>query len=559
MADISSYLQAILDAVYGEQVRGSIHDAIEIINEAMEVSIDAGTAVSSSSSSSAGFFEGSLYINTTTYDLWKCVGTNSWSLLGNVRGNGIRDISKTGESGNVDIYTITFDDGTTEPFTVTNGIDGANGSIWYKGTALTGTGTSITGFPGVINDFYLNSSTGYVYVCTKTGGATVPDAAEWDYVMTLTGGGGGSTIIVIDNLTSSSSTDALSANQGRVLKNLVDQKVNSADLAQVAFSGDFDDLENQPVVDQTYDPTSANAQSGVAIEQEIDTALSNKADKAVVDRILSRSPRDITSDIQADNGASLFQAIAEQNLEKYGYKIGDYFKSPSNRTLTEETYSSGTVTQTDKSVKIKYILADMDTYYGGYNSYAVVNTHHIGVVVDSGVNRQWAAAALTSGGYESSKLHTFLKGTTHTTKNYALMYAIQQDFTALFGGYSNHLLANNKLFETYSGTAFSWAWADTAPAQSQLITALTEAEVYGFSIWGGDDVVTDRYHLGEAVKHLELFRRYRFNQVLGDENAYMWLRGLATASTACNAGGHGYASYANVYSAARAVGLILLH
>ena len=269
MADISSYLQAILDAVYGEQVRGSIHDAIEIINEAMEVSIDAGTAVSSSSSSSTGFFEGSLYINTTTYDLWKCVGTNSWSLLGNVRGNGIRDISKTGESGNVDIYTITFDDGTTEPFTVTNGIDGANGSIWYKGTALTGTGTSITGFPGVINDFYLNSSTGYVYVCTKTGGATVPDAAEWDYVMTLTGGGGGSAIIVIDNLTSSSSTDALSANQGRVLKNLVDQKANSADLAQVATSGSFNDLSDKPVVDQTYDPTSAHAQSGVAIEQKI--------------------------------------------------------------------------------------------------------------------------------------------------------------------------------------------------------------------------------------------------------------------------------------------------
>lgn len=246
MADISSYLQAILDAVYGEQVRGSIHDAIEIINEAMEVSIDAGTAVSSSSSSSAGFFEGSLYINTTTYDLWKCVGTNSWSLLGNVRGNGINNIAKTSTSGNVDTYTITFDDGSTETFTVTNGIDGTNGSIWYKGTALTGTGTSITGFPGVINDFYLNSSTGYVYVCTKTGAAMVPDAAEWDYVMTLTGGGGGGSIIVIDNLTSSSSTDALSANQGRVLKNLVDQKANSADLAQVATSGSFNDLDNKP-------------------------------------------------------------------------------------------------------------------------------------------------------------------------------------------------------------------------------------------------------------------------------------------------------------------------
>ena len=270
MANISQYLQAILDAVYGEQVRGSIHDAIEIINDAMEVSISAGTAVTSPSSSSTGFFEESLYINVNTFDLWKCVGTDSWVKLGNIKGTGITSIAKTGTSGNVDTYTITFDDSSTETFTVTNGIDGTNGSTWYKGTALSGTGTSITGFPGVQNDFYLNSNTGGVYVCTKTGAAMVPDAAEWDYVMTLSGGGGGSTIIVIDNLTSGSSTDALSANQGRVLKGLVDQKVDEGSLAAVATSGAYSDLIGKPTVDQTYDGTSANAQSGVAVKGALD-------------------------------------------------------------------------------------------------------------------------------------------------------------------------------------------------------------------------------------------------------------------------------------------------
>lgn len=247
MADISAYLQAILDAVYGEQVRGSIHDAIEVINDAMEVSISAGTAISSASSSSTGFFEDSLYINTNTYDLWKCIGTDSWSNIGNLKGVGIASIAKTSTVGNVDTYTIMFDDLSTETFTVTNGIDGTNGSTWYKGTAITGTGTSITGFPGVLNDFYLNSNTGGVYVCTKTGGAIVPDPAEWDYVMTLTGGGGGGSIVVIDNLTSASSTDALSANQGRVLKNLVDQKVDGSSLASVATTGSYTDLSDKPL------------------------------------------------------------------------------------------------------------------------------------------------------------------------------------------------------------------------------------------------------------------------------------------------------------------------
>ena len=239
MANISSYLAAILSAVYGEDVRGSIHDAIEIINDVSEVVLNTGTAVTSSTSSSTGFYDGSFYINTNTMELWKCIGTDSWQSQGVLKGadgNGIASITKTGTAGLVDTYTITYDDGTTTTFDVTNGADGQNGSKWYKGTAIAGTGTSITGFPGVKDDYYLNSSNGNVYVCTKTGGASVPDPAEWDYVMTLVGGGGGSSINVIDSLTSTSSTDALSANQGRVLKGLVDGKAENAPTFTMAGS-----------------------------------------------------------------------------------------------------------------------------------------------------------------------------------------------------------------------------------------------------------------------------------------------------------------------------------
>ena len=224
MADISSYLAAIMAAVYGEDVRGSIHDAIELINDVSEVVLNTGTAVTGPTSSSTGFYRDSFYINTSTMELWKCIGTDSWQSQGVLKGadgadgNGIVSIVKTATVGLVDTYTITYDDGNTTTYDVTNG---QNGSKWYKGTAISGTGTSITGFPGVINDFYLNSQYGYVYTCTKTGGSLLPDAAEWDYVMTLTGGGGTS-VTVIDNLTSTSSTDALSANQGRVLKGYTD-------------------------------------------------------------------------------------------------------------------------------------------------------------------------------------------------------------------------------------------------------------------------------------------------------------------------------------------------
>lgn len=48
-----------------------------------------------------------------------------------------------------------------------------------------------------------------------------------------------------------------------------------ANLASVATSGSYNDLTNKPVVDQTYDGTSANAQSGIAVEQVINTVKRN--------------------------------------------------------------------------------------------------------------------------------------------------------------------------------------------------------------------------------------------------------------------------------------------
>ena len=330
MADISSYLAAIMAAVYGEDVRGSIHDAIDIINKVSEVVLNTGTAVTGPTSSSTGFYRDSFYINTNTMELWKCIGMNSWQSQGVLKGadgadgNGITSIVKTQTVGLVDTYTISFDDGSTETYQITNG---QNGSKWYKGTAISGTGTSITGFPGVINDFYLNSSSGNVYTCTKTGGSLLPDAAEWDYVMTLTGGGGGGSVTVIDNLTSVSTTDALSANQGRVLKGYVDAKIANpstktdgqvltydaandvwkaqtptsgstslANLTDVSLSSPSNEQilkynstsskwENTalPTVDQTYGATSTNAQSGVAVASAVSTGVADKANTTDLD------------------------------------------------------------------------------------------------------------------------------------------------------------------------------------------------------------------------------------------------------------------------------------
>ena len=73
------------------------------------------------------------------------------------------------------------------------GATGTRGSLWYSGTAITGTATAGTIFSGsgiasaLTNDKYLNTSTGNVYNCTTAGAASV---AKWQYIGSIKGAKG---------------------------------------------------------------------------------------------------------------------------------------------------------------------------------------------------------------------------------------------------------------------------------------------------------------------------------------------------------------------------------
>lgn len=100
---------------------------------------------------------------------------------------GVGPTGPTGKTGNT---------GPTGPTGATGGTGaaGARGSRWNTGTAMTGTSTSNTQFSGsgitdaLVNDMYLNTSTGYVYRCTVAGNAT---NARWVYVGSIKGATGG--------------------------------------------------------------------------------------------------------------------------------------------------------------------------------------------------------------------------------------------------------------------------------------------------------------------------------------------------------------------------------
>lgn len=288
MANIDTYLQAIMDAVYGEQVRGSIHDAISLINNVSEAVLTIGTAVTSPTSSSTGFFEDSLYVNSNTWDLWKCTGIDTWSLEGNIKGEtgngiasitktstsvltdtytilftdgthttfdvtngkGIVSIAKTSTSGLVDTYTITFNDSTTQTFDVTNGI---NGNRWFRGTDISGKAVNPTVYSGSgitdarPNDYYLNPSEGAVYYCVTGGDAST---ATWSYELTMSGGGGGG------NLADLGDVDLTGLDDGMIL--MYDATSTKWEAKAIVFSDLTDVVINSPADGElmTYDSTA---------------------------------------------------------------------------------------------------------------------------------------------------------------------------------------------------------------------------------------------------------------------------------------------------------------
>lgn len=243
---------------------------------------------------------------------------------------------------------------------------------------------------------------------------------------------------------------------------------------------------------------------------KIPDANGNLVSYPIKDAINKRTRRNITNDL-----TNLPTAIAEQNLEKYGYSEGDYFLG----TTGGSTY--------------EYILADPDTYYGGYSNNAVVATHHYGVIVNTHLTSAWGDPAT---GYKDSTLQAKLAG--------EVLTKVKNDLTALFGDWQSHLLSHKKLMTNNASTGWEWVEA--------LISALSEVQVYGSTIMS-----MNGYQEGEACRQLKVFRKYRFNEIFG--NIYVWLKNLFSASNACDANYGGHAGHNGVSAAYYVVGLILFY
>lgn len=227
--------------------------------------------------------------------------------------------------------------------------------------------------------------------------------------------------------------------------------------------------------------------------------------------------------------ATLKQAVADQDLEKYGLKVGD------QKTINGHTY----------------VIAGLNPMKGTSAPYRVT-ANHVGLIVIPHTTTKWNASGNTytgadgrGAGYANSDLHYYLVNT--------LLPLVQTDLG------SGNLIAHSKLLGnavntsgynrmgSASGCTSGWGWV-----ADQYISALSEVQVYGSVVWSSSG-----YDTGEACRQLDVFRHYNHTEIFGGE--YPWLRDVVSASFAAFAGNYGGANLDAASHALSVAALILFH
>lgn len=127
---------------------------------------------------------------------------NSSIFVAGADGRGIVSILKTATAGLVDTYTITYTDTTTSTFNVTNGAPGTQGEDGVGITSIEKTATA-----GLVDTYTITLSNGNTSTFDVTNGKD-------GYDLGLAS--------IINNLTAGGSTDALSAEMGKVINSVLD-------------------------------------------------------------------------------------------------------------------------------------------------------------------------------------------------------------------------------------------------------------------------------------------------------------------------------------------------
>ena len=248
-----------------------------------------------------------------------------------------------------------------------------------------------------------------------------------------------------------------------------------------------------------------------------------------------------------DNG-TISTAIANQSFENI--QLGNYITKTLSLPILNGHIDAENGTSTDYGCQIKFV--DANAFYG-YNNYAVTATPHMAALILGLPNDYMNPTHSTTTAANTGTGYTGYAGSyMHVKYLPAVVKALNN---ALGNG---HLVAHNMLMGTAVGSSLvnrfgsaggatsSWAWQN-----NQYITLMTEAQIYGGTIWSSSG-----YDTGQANTKLAAFNLVRWNKFCG--NRYMWLRDVASSSNFCYANDSGFASSHEAARSHSVVPLILL-
>lgn len=248
-----------------------------------------------------------------------------------------------------------------------------------------------------------------------------------------------------------------------------------------------------------------------------------------------------------DNG-TISTAIANQSFENI--QLGNYITKTLSLPILNGHIDAENGTSTDYKCQIKFV--DANAFYG-YDNYAVTATPHMAALIFGLPNDYMNPTNSTTTAADTGTGYTGYAGSYMQVK---YLPAVVKALNNALG--NGHLVAHNMLMGTAVGSSLvnrfgsaGGATSSSAWQMNQYITLMTEAQIYGGTIWSSSG-----YDTGQANTKLAAFNLVRWNKFCG--NKYMWLRDVASGSNFCYAGSDGYALCAGAATSRYVVPLILL-
>ena len=130
-------------------------------------------------------------------------------------GKGISSVAKTGTSGLVDTYTITYNDNTTSTFTVTNGAKGDTGDAWYVWIRYSGSRPTQDSDMGTVPDNWMG-----IYSGTSSTAPTHYTDYDWFQIKGAKGDTGNPATISSQSVTYQEGTSGTTAPSGTWTTNI---------------------------------------------------------------------------------------------------------------------------------------------------------------------------------------------------------------------------------------------------------------------------------------------------------------------------------------------------